>query len=526
MNRALLLAACTIVCSLFVLSCGGAQSLDPSDQNFTSDRATLLTFDFDGQLVTSQAANPAGQIRAQLMYTVGHLNGEASVSRLDKLALSKVATSPLPGGLVRIAYHAKLPVAWGSKTNLPTSYALTLPRRVDAAGQLAFLHSYAPACTEQDGHDVTVDNFWFHYRPRGNGCSLAAADVIAATATAAPSLLNTSSKYTEYHRVWEDGRFTAVAVFGKYAETGNGEDDAGIAAYDAFVAALQQELPGAAITPAGATGYPATDITFRTATASITVLLVNSMGTVTAAWDKRFAELTPNADLILYNGHAGLGANVRLLSQKGQFFPGKYQILFLDGCDTFAYADDTLAKRRAPLNPDDIAGTKYLDIISNAMPAYFSSMPEASMALVHALLHPEAPQTYPAIFRGVNPDHVVVATGEEDNVFQPGTRVSPQWHALSEEGFVAHNESVAYSAGVLQPGNYVFAMTGNPAVAGGDADLHIQVGTAARVKCPSYVGNSNERCKVSLTAPAKVALTVTGAAAGVESHFMLDGFSR
>lgn len=507
-------------------ACGGPTLQAEDDQNFTSDRATLLTFDFDGQLLTSQAANPAGQVRAQLMYTVGHLNGESSVSRLDKLALTRVASAAAGGGLFKISYHARLPVAWGSLTNLPASYAFTLPRRVDATGQLAFLHAYSSTCTEQDGHEVTVDNFWFHFRPRGNGCTLAAGDVVAMTAQVSRSPLNTASKYPEYHRVWEDGAFTAVAVFGKYAETGNGDDDAGIAAFDAFVAALQQELPGAAITPAGATGYPATDITFRTATASITVLLVNSMGTVTPAWDKRYAELTPNADLILYNGHAGLGANTRALSQKGQFFPGKYQILFLDGCDTFAYADDTLVKRRAPLNPDDLNGTKYLDTITNAMPAYFNSMPQASMALIHALLHPEAPQTYPAIFRGVNPDHVVVATGEEDNVFQPGTPLAPRWHAPAEEGFLAKGESVAYSTDVLQPGSYVFAMTGDPAVPGGDADLHLKVGAGAAVKCPSYVGNSNERCKVTLTAPAKVAMTVTGAAAGTESHFILRGFSQ
>ena len=523
MTRAALVSA---LFAALAAACGDPGLEAENDQNFTSDRATLLTFEFDGQLVTSQAANPAGQVRAQLMYTVGHLNGESSVSRLDKLALANVATSALGGGLFKVGYHARLPVAWGSLTNLPQSYALTLPRRIDAAGQLAFLHSYSSTCTEQDGHEMTVDNFWFHFRPRGNGCALAASDVIAMTASISRSPLNTTSKYPEYHRVWEDGALTAVAVFGKYAETGNSEDDAGIAAYDAFVAALHQELPGAVVTPAGAAGYPATDITFRTPTASITVLLVNSMGTVTPAWDKRYAELTPNADLILYNGHAGLGANVRLLSQKGQFFPGKYQMLFLDGCDTFAYADDTLAKRRAPLNPDDINGTKYLDIITNAMPAYFNSLPQASMALIHALLHPEAPQTYPAIFRGVNPDHVVVATGEEDNVFQPGLSTTPRWHAPSEEGFVAKAESVAYSTGTLQPGNYVFVMTGDPSIAGGDADLRIKVGAGAVVKCPSYVGNSNERCKVSLAAPAKVAITVTGDAAGVESHFLLKAFSQ
>ena len=75
-----------------------------------------------------------------------------------------------------------------------------------------------------------------------------------------------------------------------------------------------------------------------------------------AAFNKRYAELATNADLIMYNGHAGLGANVRYLSTLGHWFPGKYQILFMDGCDTFAYIDDTIPKQRAALNPDDPTG--------------------------------------------------------------------------------------------------------------------------------------------------------------------------
>src|SRR5207253_2349170 len=81
MKRALALA-------LFLSGCGGVVAGDPNEQNFTSDVATLLVMEFNGQLVTSTPAAPAGQIRTQLMYTVGHLNAEPGVARLDHLALS------------------------------------------------------------------------------------------------------------------------------------------------------------------------------------------------------------------------------------------------------------------------------------------------------------------------------------------------------------------------------------------------------------------------------------------------------
>lgn len=104
----------------------------------------------------------------------------------------------------------------------------------------------------------------------------------------------------------------------------------------------------------------------------------------------------------------------------GNFFPGKYQIAFFDGGDSFDYLDDTLAKRRAVLNPDDQTGTKYLDNITKAMPAYFDNMPTATMAPINALLDDAHPEPCQAIMQNISPDPVVMATNEEDNVYKLG----------------------------------------------------------------------------------------------------------
>lgn len=510
---------------LLACACGGLGAQDADHQNFTSDVATLLVMDLDSSLVTSTAANPAGQIRAQLMYTVGHLNAEPGVSRLDKLKLSNVATTSIGSGLYRVSYHVKLPVAWGSKTNLPSSYTFTLPKRVDAAGQQAFWSKYNATCQDDEGDEVTVDNFWYHYRPHSSGCALAAADVTVATAKAAMSTVNTVGKYPEYHKIWEDGLLTVVAVFGKYTPGATDtSSDAGLTAYAQFAAAIAAELGVPA--PAADAAHP--DITLRAGNVVVTMLLTDKLMLAPTSWQKRFAEVSTNADLIVYNGHAGLGANVRALADMGAFFPGKYQMLFIDGCDTFAYADDTWATRRAPLNPDDPSGTKYLDVITNAMPAFFDSMPDASMALIKALRSPSTPRTYQQIFHDINPDHVVVVNGEEDNVFHPGVAFTPRW-SLAEEGFVARSESVLYTADV-QPGTYVFALSPDPAFPGGDGDLRVRAGamptTDLTYKCRSYVGNSNERCKMTINSPQKIYLTVTGDALGVQSHFFLRAFSQ
>src|SRR5688572_11341670 len=182
----------SILLFLLPLGCGDALSgdgepeLPPNaelEQPFTSDVATLLDFVFSGELTSSSGSNIRGQVRAQLLFTVGHLNHEKSVARLDKLVLTNTSSVYIGSGLYRIRYTAKLPVAWGSKTNLPTSYTFTLPKRVDSTGQSAFKTKYGLTCNDGDDASVTVNNFWYHYRNKVWGCSLAAADVLTTTAT-------------------------------------------------------------------------------------------------------------------------------------------------------------------------------------------------------------------------------------------------------------------------------------------------------------------------------------------------------
>src|SRR5690606_13021541 len=119
-------------------------------------------------------------------------------------------------------------------------------------------------------------------------------------------------------------------------------------------------------------------------------------------------------------GHAGLGSNVRALASKGQWTQGQYVVVLMNGCDTHAYVDGALAQAHQAVNPDDTTGYKYVDIITNAMPAFFSQLRRASMALVEGMLAYDNPVTYEQIFLGFDPAQVVLVSGEEDNVYVPG----------------------------------------------------------------------------------------------------------
>ena len=491
--------------------------------------ATFLEFEWDGELHSDSIFNREQTIRDQLLYTIGHLNEHNSVGRLDKLVLSNIQASDGGGGLTRLTYHAKMPVAWGSKTNLPTSYEFKLPRNVSYAGTSAFTDKYHESCVDWGAHDVDAGSMWYYYRPGASRCRLDDADVTKQAVTVRVGASNTTGFYPEYHKVWEDGVLEVVAVFGKYEDGATTASDAGIAAYNEFIAAMTSALGrhGLTTTPASLPSQPGVgtpDITLEGTLADgkrvrVVALLVDNVRTTDPSFTGRYETLSTRADLIAYNGHAGLGDNVRALARRGKWTAGQYVIVFMNGCDTFAYVDGSLAQTRAAINPDDPSGTKYMEFITNAMPAFFHQMPEASMALIRGLMSHDRPRTYEQMFREVDQSQVILVTGEEDNVFRPASGPAA---LLDETASVAKGELLAFSFDA-QPGTYLVALSDDVSTPGGDADLYVRKGAAPSLQtydCRPYDSGNNETCTITVSAPTKIHAAVHGYARG-ETHFVL-----
>ena len=91
----------------------------------------------------------------------------------------------------------------------------------------------------------------------------------------------------------------------------------------------------------------------------------------------------------------------------------------MNGCDTYAYIDSALADAHAAVNEDDPEGTKYLDVVANAMPSYVSSTAAATMAIMRGLLSYDAPMTYEEILKEIDSAEVALVTGEHDNTYRP-----------------------------------------------------------------------------------------------------------
>lgn len=486
----------------------------------TSAEAVIVDMSFDGELLTGSSYNRNQQIEDQLLYTMGQLNGSRGVARLDQVEISDVTVTP-SGTQYLIRYHARLPVAWGRRTSIPNEYTFKLPRDMTYAGLNRFVTNYGHSCVDWGAHDVDSGSMWYYYRPSASGCRLAATDIVSSVADVTLSDVNTTGRFPEYDQVWEDNALRVVAIFGKYEDGATTSADAGIEGYNRFLEAMRTELRTRSLTTIPSTlpsspGISVPDVTFRATlaggrTIEVVALLVDNVRTAGATFDTRYAALSTNADLIVYNGHAGLGANVRALASKGHWVEGQYAIVFMNGCDTFAYVDTALWDAHAAVNPDDPTGTKHLDIVMNAMPAYFSSMPAATMGMVRGLMAFDAPRTYEQIFASIDSQQVALVSGEQDNTFTPGgggSTPTPTWAGLNERGSLTRGQETRFTTPSLQPGRYRFVTTGT-----GDADLYVRIGTAptqTTYDCRPYRSDANETCEVNLTTSAPVHVMVRG----------------
>lgn len=427
-----LFAALVVLCLAPLSACGRSEPI-ASEVAFDSAHAVALDGVIpEGRIVTGPFGllGIRGEIEAQLRFAVGQLNGMNAAPDLERLELSLHGSRLRPDGRTEVSYAASLVVSWPRETPFPESVTLVLPAGGDWGAQLAFLARYgkedgAASCLAAGAHDVSIRNFWYHYRPAAVACPLKEArsgdaDLVARLPLAlALSRRNTEGKAPEYAKVWEDGALLVTAVFSKDKAGSTDDWDGGVAAYlelhDSLVA--RYGPPSSTNLAPGEAPSAARDdirLVFPTAAGPLDVhiYLIESLGRVDAAFRRKYGERTRRSDLVAYSGHSDLGANIRALARLGSVVAGQYQIFFVNGCDTFVYVDRALHDARQRANP--AAGPdKYLDVISNAMPAYFSESADGVLAVVDGLVG--RTKTYGEILSGFPADQRAAVTGEEDN---------------------------------------------------------------------------------------------------------------
>ncbi len=427
MRFRLLLPLALLVGSSSLFACSQAAVADGAEGGedaITSNVGNILDFKFSAEVVAEGDADARTAIVSQLMYTQGILttagNGNGHVGNAK---LEIVSETP-EGAKKRIAYKASLPVAWPKSVPAPTEYDLPLP--IDATGFDAFNAKYDGRCGR---NEYGRETFWHDWNPKASGCTIDDADVVRAKATeivAHPQ--ETKNKYPEYKEIWKDDRLDVVAIFGIISS--NTPGDWGYREAQSFLDDAKALLTDAVVTDNAPsfsiykdqtlTGKIMVDGALKDV--KVDVLVTRDIKTIGANsdFDTRYNPLSEKADLILYNGHAGLGKNVNALAEKGVVAPDKYQLVLMNGCQTFAYLGTTLKDRRRAANgASDPEGTRFLDVMGNALPGYANNLASMSSTLFAAAAKPDQPKHFNELMATMPSSHIVVVFGEEDNQFEP-----------------------------------------------------------------------------------------------------------
>jgi hypothetical protein len=423
---------------LLLLSLPG---LNAKTLKFTSYNTIAL----DGVIMDGKITSPSiyelawkQEIKSQLLYSIGQLNGlNGGSPDHGQLKIQILNVSSLETGLNLITYSAKLFIAWPSEIPIPENFLLKLPARGDYDGLLDFLRTYSVnqagenTCQGSSAHDISINNFWYYYRPNLYPCALRdmrqdntqETDAVFTNLSLSVSHKNTRGKFPEYGKIWEDGKLNAMLIFGKNKSDSTSLYDAGALSYKNTVNQLLGTLgrPKESNLPLYSYNrlnnpleHPHTRLVFEFSHGEfeVNLYLIDGIQLASMDFQREYNELTKDADFISYNGHSGLGANIRALANMGTFLQGQYQLFLINGCDTFAYIDDALNRAHELVNPDFLS-TKYIDIITNAMPSYFRSNWIANMEVIMALL--ETRKDYQEILSGFDKVQRAVVTGEEDN---------------------------------------------------------------------------------------------------------------
>ena len=416
-SRLFLAATCAAAAA-----CSGAPTdAETSDGAFTSNAGKGLEMRFKGEVIARKDDTARKAIATQMQYMQGALtsdsggNAQAGMSGLSNIREIE------EGDLKRITYEAALPVIWPNRQTVPETYAVVLPR--DVTKLSAFNAKYDGSCgTNEYGRET----FWHDFNPKAQGCTTDDADVMRATASVAPHPQQTQGKYPEYDKIWEDDTLDLVAVFGIISS--NTPNDEGARTREQLLAETERSLTGATRTEGPETRGILKESTVsgkvtvggRERKVNVTGVLVQEVSSAGSAFNERYAALTAKADVVIYEGHSGLGKNINALASNMGATAGKYQLVYLYGCQTLGYLGPAMHDKRIALNgaDRDPEGTKFLDVIATGLPAYGDNG-RSTLALYRAMLGADSPKTFNDLLGTISSLHLAVVFGEHDNTFAP-----------------------------------------------------------------------------------------------------------
>ncbi|MBI3544886.1 MAG: hypothetical protein HY075_16560 [Deltaproteobacteria bacterium] len=318
---------------------------------------------------------------------------------------------------------------------------LKLPLAPDLIYPLGLVKSHGREknlCTDREYNDA--DDFWYYWDPDMDGCPLSGnyTDVIHPRGKLV-RLPNTQLSYPEYDRLYGDngnGKNVDIAVFLGFIEDQNVDGkrpkrgDEALTAFKYIENDLKER--GYELTEkknrfrVDEKGNESDGINFlRRYEADVgevhvrvlVILADTDHESTDATFRHYFVRLASSSDILVYDGHSGLGENFDLGKMPGLWLdPNKYQIMLFNGCSTYPYVNGQYFRAKG--------GTRNLEIVTAGLPEFASTSGPNVVTFLDPFLKAKT-LSYQKILsdmeisNGDEGTYLVGVKGDEDNEWTP-----------------------------------------------------------------------------------------------------------
>lgn len=414
------------------------------DMVFESDVIVHLPFKKPANLNdVLKSENARNELNLAAMAQVQHIFGAftthpnyqkhpAVIANDYKLDLLSVSNLPAESDIIlryryfdRIALHKALAPA-GIQSGGKLELKFTLPKDPQKIYSQGFAStSSTNLCT--DRHYNSEEDFWYFWNPYQKNCPLndQTLQSVNARVTLRPSTTRTLPEYDRLYGDNQNGKSVKAVVMFGIDETFNG-GDLGRTSYTSFIKLLIEN--GFEKTANEAKHKVFTISDRRSFELELHVWLLEPGSedfdkVATEALEGKSADGSDAADILIYDGHSGLGGFFspehfsEVLGRPLRLPKNKYQIFAFQGCSTYAYYNKIYFDLKK--SSRDRRGSKNLDIITAGIGLDFTVGAKQDFEIISRLLNGRR-QTWQTIINAlydVSPELSAIhqINGDEDN---------------------------------------------------------------------------------------------------------------
>ena len=279
------------------------------------------------------------------------------------------------------------------------------------------------------GEDSTRGSFFYYWDADRDKCPLKDNHELVVRVTGKlEKIANTRNTWPEYDRLYTTPVFKISVFFGYINDinfTAVNPEDEGFKSYQKFKSAMLDNGFKIAIEKVEGPG-----IDLYT---NFEKMIINEMGveqklilnvylsdTTWGSSDPSFLKAYTNAlgdsSIVSYDGHSGLGRNLRVSNFPEAKLTSKYQLLYLNGCSSYSY----YAQLYFAAKP---GGSRNLDIITTGLPTPTTTSSQNMVAFLQPFIDGKF-ESYQSLLVGMensnnNETYLSGVIGDEDNKFRP-----------------------------------------------------------------------------------------------------------